>query len=191
MLTWRCRAIWPPSEFRIHSLVEAVHHPRPCRSKGYAEKNPRTRGCFILIRSHWPPPLPQPSQKGNKSRVYRSNTAIYTLRQRLRVETLPPAFALQSSSQNHPPAGLSTRPRQVKWYCSCISIYSVLFGIKACNHSPQGYTHHNEANHGPQLLSRTLHLRKSDYPWFPVQPWSDYACDEVVLLVLVKFLLKK
>ena len=35
--------------------------------KGYAEKNPHTQGCFILIRSPGPPL--KASKNGNKSRV--------------------------------------------------------------------------------------------------------------------------
>jgi hypothetical protein len=135
-------------------------------SKGYAEKNPRTPwGCFISIRTHGhPPPLPSLPKK-EINHVFTNQIQLSTPYADACVsKTLPPAFALHSSSQNDPPAGLSTRPRQVKWYCHYFSIYSVFFGIKAYNHLPQGYMHHYEANLGPELLSRILHPRKYDWP---------------------------
>jgi hypothetical protein len=120
---------------------------------------------FYFDKDSWTPP-PSPSlPKKEINHVFTNQIQLSTPYADACVsKTLPPAFALHSSSQNDPPAGLSTRPRQVKWYCHYFSIYSVFFGIKAYNHLPQGYMHHYEANLGPELLSRILHPRKYDWP---------------------------
>jgi hypothetical protein len=147
------------AQARLEFVSEAKNEQGVCR-----KKSPYT-GLFYFDKDSWTPP-PSPSlPKKEINHVFTNQIQLSTPYADACVsKTLPPAFALHSSSQNDPPAGLSTRPRQVKWYCHYFSIYSVFFGIKAYNHLPQGYMHHYEANLGPELLSRILHPRKYDWP---------------------------